>query len=107
MKEIDDETEWLEPWVPSDRHSEALEKELLREISPGHKLQGVSLRAVGRRTDSDDVLFELKNFDYQCAVVHLTWRKETSADWPFTVLFETFEQWRIECMVPDNHQHET
>jgi hypothetical protein len=49
-----------------------LEDEYASEIAKGHPLYGVPVRAIGRRTDRDDVLFQLLRHLCDDAVVHLT-----------------------------------
>ncbi|HEY1587617.1 MAG TPA: hypothetical protein VGH63_18090 [Polyangia bacterium] len=94
--------ELLEPWseVP-ELQRVALETELHRELSPDHILAGKSARAVARRFDRDDVLFEVAGLGF--AVVHLTYSKsrETSPKWPSTELFASFAEWRERRMQTD------
>lgn len=60
----------LEPWyAPRDRTG--LEARLANELTVGHVLRGVSVRALAQRQDRDDVLFE----------VHY-WPDRSSAHWP-------------------------
>lgn len=63
-----------------------LEVELRRELPVGHALHGrrCVAKAIGR--DPDDVVFELE--DGSLAAVHLTWKAETNALWPFALLFD-------------------
>jgi hypothetical protein len=99
---------WLEPWYPVDEFGEemaiemaaALEKQLRREICKDHVLYGVNVRLMGRRADTDDVLFALS--DGRVAEVHLTWRRGTEPDprWPGTAIFAALEEWVRESMVP-------
>lgn len=81
---------WPSPWVATDA---ALEHELAREMGPGHPLADRRAVAIARRHDTDDVLFWLPDGPALLAEVHLTWRKETDARWPWTVLFESIEEW--------------
>jgi hypothetical protein len=67
----------------------------------GHVLIGRAVQTVGRRQDCDDVLFYLGASVPQFAVVHLTYARETRAEWPETRLFDTLEAWIQQCMVPD------
>ena len=64
--------EWLEPWMPIERpeEREAMQKELHSELCASHPLFGLSVVALARRYDQDDVLFELA--DSRVAEVHLT-----------------------------------
>jgi hypothetical protein len=58
------------------------ERELARELSTGHVLKGLNLRAVQQRADRDDVAFVLE--DGRLCIVHLAWHVETDARWPHT-----------------------
>jgi hypothetical protein len=62
------------------------------------------VQAIAKRTDCDDVLFEVGSADRTYAVVHLSWRSEPEHDpqWPATELFSTWEQWVEQRMIPDN-----
>ena len=97
--------EWLDPWVAVGDQRRALEKELRREVSRKHALHGRQALAIGRRVDRDDVLFELEGGDERYAVVHLTWNREKSATWPYTVFFGSLAEWRDECMVLDHEEY--
>jgi hypothetical protein len=55
------------------RHVASFEAELHRELSPGHPLYGLRLRAIGRRPDRDDALFAIDDGSGRVAQVHLTW----------------------------------
>ena len=77
-----------------------LAAELKKECPPGHILQGLPARAVATRIDRDDVLFEIEGTSQSLAVVHLTWREETDPRWPSTKVFENWEQWINEDMMP-------
>src|SRR5688572_19228182 len=77
---------WREPWravVPG------LEVELRNETSHGHPLFGHKAISVGRRHDTDDVLFLLLEHSAPLAVVHLTWRgrPEPNGNWPHTTFY--------------------
>ena len=84
--------EWLVPWNAVDaRGAAGVEGELARELGPGHPLHGKRVRALGRRQDCDDVLFELLDSG-ECAVVHLTWTSsppEQDSRWPGTSIFSS------------------
>lgn len=77
-------------WVIPDEMSVVLETELEREISADHILHGKKSLAVARRMDRDDVVFWLDELE-KFAVVHLTYAKETSKDFPRTELFSLHE----------------
>ncbi len=82
-----------------------LSVELARQISPEHMLYGLKARVIAARIDRDDVLFALEGADMPLAVVHLTWRKETDPSWPITTLFESWEQWVRDEMIPSHHAY--
>ena len=94
---------WLKPWVAADRHGIALVSELNRELNPTHILFEMCHRAIGRRIDCDDVLFECTDGTF--ALVHLTWlgKKDLHPDFPWTRLFLTFEEFTINVMIPDSN----
>jgi hypothetical protein len=97
---------WLSPWVAcSPDASPALQAELAREAGSGHPLAGASVVAIGRRVDTDDVLFWLPEGPALLAEVHLTWtgHRERMTNWPWTELFESVEDWTTQRMLPDHH----
>jgi len=95
---------WLEPWEAA---TAGLEAELVREISAGHPLHNVKAISVGRRTDSDDVLFFLPEHSQPLVVVHLTWTKEFSAKWPWAVFYSSVDDWVNRCMKPDHDEYKS
>jgi hypothetical protein len=99
--------DFREPWSAVTSHAANLEAELRREVPDGHPLQGCSPTAIAQRIDSDDVLFLLDGTEARYAVVHLTWRGEPEpwSRWPETRLFETMDQWRNLCMIPDHEEY--
>ncbi len=109
MSNSDRETsvDWLIPWKPvAQSDAPKLERELQRELAPGHALYGScrGARAVAVRQDCDDVLFELQG-STQFAVVHLTWTK-TPPDrvpWPETEVFEDMSSF-IERRMKEDHE---
>jgi hypothetical protein len=90
--------EWLEPWTDS---VPGMEEELDREVSAHHPLYHINARAVARRMDNDDVLFYLLDHQPPLAVVHLTWREENSPDWPYTLFYDSIEDFRTRRMRAD------
>ena len=95
--------QWLDPWTPVSSGG-ALESELARELPRGHILECARVRAVARRLDTDDVLFQLTGHDKPYAVVHLSYNSETDPQWPWTVLFDSWEDWVENCMEPDHEE---
>lgn len=92
-------TEYKLPWASCDEH---LEEQLQKEVSQGHVLYGVKAKAIARRVDTDDVLFELADHEFNFAMVHLTWQeKPSSPEWPYTEMYRDFSDWANHCMIPD------
>jgi hypothetical protein len=73
-------------WVITHRMAESLTKELIRELSPNHLLFGKEAVAVARRQDNDDVVYWVNELN-KYAIVHLTYTKENSSEFPKTQLF--------------------
>ncbi|MBS1910630.1 MAG: hypothetical protein JST22_01465 [Bacteroidetes bacterium] len=90
------------PWHASEHSAH---EELRGECGPRHLLHGLTARQVAARQDCDDCLFELfgGNAPAPFAVVHLTWGRHPDRHpaFPATVLFESFEDWVANCMIPD------
>jgi hypothetical protein len=96
----------LEPWVTvEDDRARALEAELAREVARDHALAAKAVRAVAKRIDNDDVLFEVVGEGY--AVVHLTWarQREASPQWPTTRFYKSFDEWSEQGMKPDHDDY--
>jgi len=108
---IPDNIELLTPWriidasdeVPN--RAETLSAWLESEIPPKHVLYGSKARAVATRIDRDDVLFEIQGGDMPLAVVHMTWRRETDPRWPSTKLYQSWEQWVRDEMIPAHEEY--
>ncbi len=98
--------EFLPPWNATGQFADNLVKELEREVTEGHKLWRVQVKAIAQRTDSDDVLFKIENGSNGYAVVHLTWSGEPEEDtkWPDTRIFDSLEAWATECMMVDHEE---
>lgn len=72
-------------WIEIDPiEQERFEDEYAAEIAKGHPLYGVPVRAIARRTDRDDVLFNVLRHLCDYVVVRLTWsrREEQPPDTP-------------------------
>ena len=94
LLKIQMQSDFVEPWVAVGSERASLEEELRRELSPDNTLSGFNMRAIGRRVDCDDVLFEVcdAKADFKLALVHLTWSgKVESSPWPITKLFADAE----------------
>jgi hypothetical protein len=88
--------QWVESWRPieTSMEADALRTELGRELPPAHPLFALPLRAIGRRHDSDDVLFTIEDGSGRVAAVHLTWRAAREVlPWPTTTLYEDLWAW--------------
>lgn len=85
--------------------AQGLEQELAKEVAPGHQLFGLPAHALGRRTDTDDVLFEVSANSHPYAVVHLTWRGTTETDttWPVTELYRDLRDW-VDTRMETDHR---
>lgn len=67
---------------------ERFEDEYAAEIAKGHPLYGVSVRAIARWNDGDEVLFRVLRHLLEYAVVRLTWSgREESHDEPRFAIF--------------------
>ncbi len=71
-----------------------LTRELNREVCKEHILYHVPACALGRKSNTDDFLFQVETGEYTFASVHLTWRKEKDPAWPHTKLYNGFQEWR-------------
>src|SRR5678815_2005737 len=87
------------PWYTPEDASD-LERELAAELAPGHVLAAVKVKAIARRQDQDDVLFQLLDGSARVAVVHLTYAGRGNSQWPRATLFADFEAWRSEQLLP-------
>lgn len=88
-------------WRPSDQQAQALCREALLEIGPGHELAGRGLITVAVCEGCDDVLFELDDGTF--AMVHLTWRgRQEPSRWPTTRRMESVQELR---QVASDHHH--
>lgn len=99
--------EWLTPWYSIAHEAEqaaAMVRELYRELGDGHQLYGLTLQAVGRRVDCDDVLFAINDGSERVAVVHLTWVRSPPdrPPWPITSVYRNFADWMVNRMVRDH-----
>jgi hypothetical protein len=88
---------WPENWYEIDPvTAAAFEEELSRELSRGHPLHGLPLRAVGQGGNGDDILFEITDGSGRVAVAHLTWaRREEPPPWPGSMIYESREAWAL------------
>jgi hypothetical protein len=81
-----------ETWAKvADAEARRLEAELKREVCSLHPLFGLTVVCIARREGRDDFLFSLPTHSKPLAVIHLTWSKEKTTDFPWTTLFESAE----------------
>lgn len=95
VKDFDSESLfWPEGWERLTKDESLMfNKELGNELPHGHALDGLGKNAIGRKKDSDDILFVVLEESYYFAQVHLTWNKEFHPKWPCTKVFKTFQTW--------------
>src|ERR1700744_4248299 len=95
--------ELSEPWRALEHErAEAMDMQLQLELAPDHLLYGAEVKAVAKRIDKDDVLFELNGVGNLLAQVHLTWsKKPVTNPFPATKLFPGWDEWVREKLVPD------
>lgn len=98
---------WLKPWYSirdNPNQVTAMERELRRELSPGHPLHGLPVLAIGCREDNDDVLFLIEDDSGRVAMVHLTWtnRPPERPPWPATFIFPSLGTWIEQGMRADH-----
>ena len=100
-----DTLKFLPPWIEIDSKG-SLEKELQKEVLESHPLFGQKVKAIAKREDNDDVLFQLEN--EKIAMVHLTWRssKELSSKYPRSIIYEHWSKVFEEQIVKDNQEFE-
>jgi hypothetical protein len=98
----------LEPWLPleGDKGS-GFEAELAREMRPDHILSGSHCRAMARRCDCDDVLFQTDSKKGSLVVVHLTWsgKPDQYPQWPSSRFFASWEDFKKEEMLPEHQAY--
>ena len=109
---ITDAIQVLKPWriiadsseVPN--RANLLSARLESELPQEHVLHGLNVRAVATRIDRDDVLFEVEGGHMPLAVVHMTWRKEKDPQYPHTKLFQSWEDWVRNEMIPAHEDYD-
>lgn len=107
MRSISDELaayvdqQLLEPWQTTG-DAAFYETALKKEVSFFHPLNWKKVRAIAHRTDCDDVLFEVLTGKRKYAVVHLTWRKESSRKFPITKFYKDWQDVYVNCIAEDH-----
>lgn len=84
---------YKEPWYDindySNEHKEALERELIKELTSVHALFDLNSNVIAKREDRDDILVLNEKGYY---IVHLTWSGKPEIDsYPTSFYFETME----------------
>jgi hypothetical protein len=84
-----------DPWTATGLHTEAVLRELQKELAEGHPLFGKQVEPIAMRKDRDDVLLKVGDEPVNYAVVHLTWsgKKGRTPIWPITKLFASWGEW--------------
>jgi sporulation protein YlmC with PRC-barrel domain len=92
--------------VPWDKVEEGnhFDKELKQELSFFHQLRWRRFKAVGKRQDRDEVLFEIKSGRNKYFVVHLTYRKEKSIDYPRACFYRDWNDVYTSLILIDHKQ---
>jgi hypothetical protein len=93
----------VKPWVSIDKNAGALAAELERELPEKHVLYKKPVKALARRTDCVDVLFQICDSSEQFAIVHLTWsgKQELHTKFPWAEIFTLFAEFDKNRMQPD------
>ncbi len=83
-------------WPPGWRdvgadESAGLVAALRGELAPAHILHGRAFAVIARRDDADDVLLRLD--DGEVAEMHMTWARQTTADFPGVLLYVDLDAW--------------
>ena len=68
-------------------------RELHREMCKEHVLYSAPACALGRRSHTDDFLFQVDLGEHKFAWIHLTWHREKDPTWPMTKLYASFQEW--------------
>ncbi|MBY0232527.1 MAG: hypothetical protein K2W96_24880, partial [Gemmataceae bacterium] len=89
---------WPSNWHPIDDNPAlvaGLTSELQRELSAGHPLFGLPVRAIAGHAARDDVLFTIEDGSSRVAVVHLTWTRNPPEQfpWPGTSIYANLSEW--------------
>ncbi len=85
--------DFKKPWVKvTGEDADDLVAELKHEVPSGHPLHGVPVLALAENIAAyDDFLFQLEDGTGRVAFVHLTWKKESNPEFPFTVIYQAIE----------------
>jgi hypothetical protein len=94
--------DFLQPWENSGPgQANACLSELTRELSLGHPLYAVELKALGHSRAADDVLFATD--DGRVVEVHLTWSQRAERPpWPTHRFYSTVDEWIEQVMLSEH-----
>lgn len=73
----------------------ACEKELAREVSPGHEIFGLKVEARARYIDN--ILFSVAGGPKPFAMVHMTHRAADTPPWPDTFWYDSIQEWSLKA----------
>lgn len=94
--------DWLEPWEEIDNNNTYFDEQLIRELSQGHLLYGLKCKAIGRRGDCDDVVYEVSDVNIKYAIVHLTYSNyRTDNRYPRVKIFDSLKD--FQCEIEQDH----
>ena len=102
-----DNINWLEPWDSLCVEPSYFEKELYKEVGRQHILHGKKVKAIGKRYDCEEVLFQVHNSEFCYVVVHLTYcsKEDEHSNYPRTKIYKNLDDWIDKCMVPDHSEY--
>src|SRR4028119_1395707 len=94
-----DDIHFLVPWYKFEKVETVFAEQLCMEVSPKHVLFNKKVKAIAKRQDNDDILFEVLDDENKFAVVHLTWKQRNEEDprYPKTRLFKNWIDLYNEC----------
>ncbi len=102
MSDVPHNFRWPPPWQPLPLPDgwlglvRSAEDELKSEMTSDHILHGVVCRAVAYNAeDTNEFLFATNSSSFPLAFVHLTFRKESDSEWPYTVRYTGWDEFRI------------
>ena len=78
-------------------HAAAANRELVRELCPGHVLLGRNCRAIAKCIAADDFLYTIDDLG-QVAQVHLTYQVERRPNWPSAKIFDSLSDWASQVL---------
>lgn len=88
------------------RQFKKLLDQLIKDVGQKHVLFGAKLTTIARRYDRDDVLYQYVNEPQKYVEVHLTWSFNIDERWPDAKIYDSFEDWFENKMIPDSKEFE-